>query len=388
MTTSSRNLPALLQAGITAVQHGELERGRDLLLQVTAQDEQNVEAWWWLSQAMEDPADIQVALENVLALDPAHKAAQQRLKQLSAPADAWQSKLAPAGVEPDDGIDDPLQCVACGKPTRLEDRQCPHCRRDLYVKLRPSQDSHYLQTGLIVLAIHAGLALAQAGLAGMAWDFAREGETGGLGVIEGIPLVPLLIGQVFHIPAGAAALLALGLGVRLMILAGLWLGLQQRWAIAFYGALLALPLDVLVSGALAFNGGLGVITAVLNAGLALAGLYLVGASYQEFAVTWQRLETVPDTTVHTAGGYQHLAQQYSRAGLWALSVAQWRRAVGLAPKEAAFYKQLGIAYAHIERYERSIKALEEAARRAPQDRDLPEIIALVKKQAAGVNRRR
>jgi tetratricopeptide (TPR) repeat protein len=83
----------------------------------------------------------------------------------------------------------------------------------------------------------------------------------------------------------------------------------------------------------------------------------------------------------SAAAFHRLGHEYSRAGLWALAVAQWRKAVGLAPKEAAYYKHLGIGYARLRRYARSLRALEEAARRAPQDRDLAEIMALVREQA-------
>jgi Flp pilus assembly protein TadD len=67
--------------------------------------------------------------------------------------------------------------------------------------------------------------------------------------------------------------------------------------------------------------------------------------------------------------------------MWALAVAQWRKAVGLAPKEVVYYKDLGIGYAQIRRYARSLRVLEEARRQAPQDQSIPEIIALVRTQA-------
>jgi Tfp pilus assembly protein PilF len=74
-----RQLAQMLYDGALAVQQGDLERARDLLLQVVEADEQNVEAWLWLSGAVEDVDDQQTALENVLALDPDNRAAHDGL---------------------------------------------------------------------------------------------------------------------------------------------------------------------------------------------------------------------------------------------------------------------------------------------------------------------
>lgn len=75
-------LAQMLYDGAVAVQQGDLERARDLLLQVVEYDEENAEAWLWLSGAVEDLEDQQTALENVLALDPDNVYAQQGLRYL------------------------------------------------------------------------------------------------------------------------------------------------------------------------------------------------------------------------------------------------------------------------------------------------------------------
>jgi Tfp pilus assembly protein PilF len=75
-------LAQMLYDGAVAVQQGNLELARDLLLQVVEYDEENAEAWLWLSGAVEDLEDQQTALENVLALDPENSYAQQGLRYL------------------------------------------------------------------------------------------------------------------------------------------------------------------------------------------------------------------------------------------------------------------------------------------------------------------
>ncbi len=65
-----RQLAAILHEGALALQQGDKERARDLLLQVVEADEGIEEAWLWLSGAVDDPEDQRTALENVLALNP------------------------------------------------------------------------------------------------------------------------------------------------------------------------------------------------------------------------------------------------------------------------------------------------------------------------------
>lgn len=59
-----------LYDGAVALCQGHKERARELLIQVIEVDDQNEEAWLWLSGAVDDLEDMQVALENVLHLNP------------------------------------------------------------------------------------------------------------------------------------------------------------------------------------------------------------------------------------------------------------------------------------------------------------------------------
>ena len=74
-----RLLAQMLYDGAVAVQQRDLERARDLLLQVVEVDENNSEAWLWLSGAVDSLDDQQTALENVLELEPNNQAARQGL---------------------------------------------------------------------------------------------------------------------------------------------------------------------------------------------------------------------------------------------------------------------------------------------------------------------
>lgn len=72
----------LLYEGARAATEGRHEDAQTLLMRVIEQDEQNELAWLWLSGAVTDPNDQQIALENVLAINPRNKAAQDGLAYL------------------------------------------------------------------------------------------------------------------------------------------------------------------------------------------------------------------------------------------------------------------------------------------------------------------
>lgn len=73
----------LLFDGAYALTHGERERARELLLELVELNEEHADGWLWLSGAVDDRGDQQIALENVLALDPGNRAAQDGLRLLA-----------------------------------------------------------------------------------------------------------------------------------------------------------------------------------------------------------------------------------------------------------------------------------------------------------------
>jgi Tfp pilus assembly protein PilF len=68
-----------LYDGVMTLLQGDKDTARDMLLQVVEVDEHNEEAWLWLSGAVDDLEDQQVALENVLAINPNNAAAREGL---------------------------------------------------------------------------------------------------------------------------------------------------------------------------------------------------------------------------------------------------------------------------------------------------------------------
>lgn len=115
----SDSIAQLLYEGAVAVCEGRHADAQGLLLQVIERDEQNEMAWLWLSGAMEDPADQQIALENVLAINPSNQAAKAGLSWLQEQTGQPPASAAPNGEwsppppRSEDEVDE-LACWQCG----------------------------------------------------------------------------------------------------------------------------------------------------------------------------------------------------------------------------------------------------------------------------------
>ncbi len=76
---TQQELAEWLYDGAVALYQGDKERALELLMQVVEADEENEAAWLWLSGAVDELEDQQIALENVLAINPNNSAARQGL---------------------------------------------------------------------------------------------------------------------------------------------------------------------------------------------------------------------------------------------------------------------------------------------------------------------
>jgi tetratricopeptide (TPR) repeat protein len=398
------DLQALLQEGIAAVKRKDYTRGRDLLLQLVERDEKIEAAWLWLSVAVEDPQDKVTALENALSLNPNNAAARQQLEKIqttliaqpsappepetaspSAPGtDQWKQLLPEAPLEADDNIDDPYQCVYCGRTTKPDDRVCPHCGQKLYRRVRHSEGwSEFLKMALLLIGV--GLALGVLDALGPLFALNVAGGGDPLffrEVILRLFGVAWFLGNFLRLAPAAAQLLLSAYVLRFGLMLILLFGLARQWAAAYYAALAVFVLDLLFNAYLALTAQLGFLGAGAHLILGIAILTLLSASYPEFSVNETRLLTQPDTAARAAIDFYKRGHYYRQHGMWALAVAQWRKAVGLAPKQVLYQKDLGIGYAQLKRYERSLRVLEEAQRQAPQDPTIAEVVAVVREQAA------
>lgn len=378
-------IQAMLRAGIQALRAGDRARGRRLLLDVVTADERQEPAWLWLAEALDDPADQIMALENALALNPGNAPARRRLEQLrglagaspapaepaapapvETPAETSEPAAAPAaltlGVDPDD---DPLLCPFCGQITAEADERCPHCRRSLLAPGR-WQAGCYLYGLLILLGLNAQGAVVQAALPIMV-----ESLAGQIDLSRVLALVGLGNGLV-DVPFWALAFRALLLGGLLVLFLN-----DAQLSYKLGAGLLALDL----AGVSAATG-LGWLPPRLffvNVGLTAPAWLLTLAALVSQQLARRRLYTTLDLGLHGSLDYHKRGREHARAGRLALAAPHFQKAVLLAPKVIGYYKDLAAVQAQLKRYNKARQTLQAGAQRAPHDPDFPRLLAEIER---------
>jgi tetratricopeptide (TPR) repeat protein len=72
----------ILEAGLHAVRAGEREKARDLFMQAVRDEPENVDAWVWLAEVLDDPQQRIECYQRVLALEPNHLHARKQVAAL------------------------------------------------------------------------------------------------------------------------------------------------------------------------------------------------------------------------------------------------------------------------------------------------------------------
>jgi DNA-directed RNA polymerase subunit RPC12/RpoP len=131
----------LLVRGIAAAKAKEREEARFFLewvLRSDADREQTIDAWWWLSEISDKPAEKREYLENVLALEPTHPEARRGLAILDGRLDPAEiidpNRPSPATTaSPQPASAKRFICQHCGGKLAFspDDQQltCTYCKR-------------------------------------------------------------------------------------------------------------------------------------------------------------------------------------------------------------------------------------------------------------------
>lgn len=98
--SSQSKAEAMVREGMNAVKAGKKEEAYRLLLRATELDDQNEQAWLWLSAVVDSPEDQQTCLENVLTINPNNERALRGLNDLRSKADRPAKQPPPAAVPP------------------------------------------------------------------------------------------------------------------------------------------------------------------------------------------------------------------------------------------------------------------------------------------------
>jgi tetratricopeptide (TPR) repeat protein len=425
MSTDEINL--WLNDGIAAVMDGKHAEARELLLRVVNADENNVQAWLWLSSVVTTLEDREVCLENVLALDPVNEAAQRGLAKVRAEMAATpeiepESPLPHVEMEsaPETKVafdfsdaewDDPLSCVYCAHRTREEDRQCPHCRRPLYATFYEREKPRWIWPGWTVSMAEAifsvGGLLVLIGILASALSVAKYSGQG----VDVSQLLLMYLGRSHTVPpqAQTAALLILPREqfylrlayVLLTVIVAFGLLTRKRLFYILYLATLAIEAVLLylsasinrvfVAGGAATTPLEGILQVALNEALGtfvllaggLAGLFLLikivlaFALNDDFDTRTERLWCVIDKTVRDPKGAFIRARTYMQREMWTLAALYLQRAVSIQPTTLDYYLALAECYAHLGRYQQSLDLLDDAGQLQPDSPIIPNLRGVI-----------
>jgi tetratricopeptide (TPR) repeat protein len=397
-------LRQLLNEGIAATKQGDHARGRELLLQVVAEDERMEPAWLWLAAALTDPADRLLALENVLALNPRHPQAQAGAAALRAqlglypsPAPAatdpanpapvaaaasatsaaeadWQPAeprapvapvpvLVPPGpaadtVDPAAFQDDPDQCPYCGRLNDPDSERCPYCGRSL---LMPGfwKGGSYQYWLLILVGLQLQTAMLQVVGAVMQASYpAALAVLPGAGSLMATPVWPAAARLLAWV---VALLLLLQDNRRAYPLVGGLALLDAAWmGMAYQSQLITTPL------------------AVINIGFAALIALLALSALISQAQARLRRRVVLARGLVSAPQLHDQAQAYAAQGMWALAALHWRRAIGKDPRNLAYYKGLGRAQVALQQPALAISTFRSGLELAPGDAEFQRLIEAVR----------
>ena len=392
-----------LRAGIAAAKAGERDKARDLLMEALRADEENEMAWLWLSGVVQTAEEQRICLENVLTLNPDNQAAQRGLTQLpvrpgndpnTAPPDSgmeekvmrreytpispaaailyperqsqevrWREPVVPqraaqaeyrsTSTYDDVWSRDETICAYCAHPVGPDDAHCPGCKRNLiskkFVYAEPTSSMHVYWVLLV----------------GMGQLFLLEG------------IINIIVGQNYLAAAGYALLLVIFWGLALGVY------FRQSWAhissivalvLVLFAFLLNALIEVdlaalglaalnssirdfvspLIGGLLDFLGTFEVATAVLGL---FYGIFKAGPDFER--VESQLIAAVTKGR-RTAADYHTIARKLAQKGMWAGAALHWQRAAAQEPGQVAYQKQLGMAYARLGFYQRSLDVLQSA----------------------------
>jgi len=417
-----------LTDGIAAAQAGKRAEARELLLRVVKIDENNGEAWLWLSRVVTTLEDREVCFENVLTLDPTNEAAQRGLAEVRAQIEATpelepESTLIHIEVErlletkvtfdfSDTELDDPLLCVYCAHKTSEGDQRCPHCKRSLYSTFYEHEKPRWIWTAWMMSIAEAifvvgGLLILAAILASALEVVKFNGQT-----VDVVDVFMVYFGQKTAVPPQAqAAILAtlpreqfyLRLGfVILDLVVAFGLLTRKRIFYVLYIATLAIAAALLfisvtmnsrtfvTSGAaatplegilqVALNEMLGVL---VKFSIGIFGLFLLiktalaFAMNDDFDTVTERLWCAIDKTVHNPNGAFIRAKAYMKRDMWTLAALYLQRALSIQPSTVDYYLGLAECYARLGRYQSGLHLLDQAQQLQPESPVIPNLRGVI-----------
>lgn len=392
-----------MRQGIESVKRGKREEARDLFLSVLKVDGENEQAWLWLSSVVETNEDKQICLENVLVLYPGSLAAKRGLEKLNKwePSENANLKgdhpvhrenkpisLASAVLYPErqvtdrqqyDSIELQLQrpvdyathsgyddiweqdcdiCQYCATEVNPDDKRCPNCRKSLFVSSfrypKASVDLMIFwmvllglaQISLILVMINL---LLRESLVSTVWQ-------GVMFVVFALLSVAVLLRQFWAFITSIVFLLL----STVTLIMGYVVGPEAEDVIAegvtsgFFSSLADRPYIYVLQPIeeLLIPFQIVVVISVL-----LFAIFKVGPDFERIVV---RRVAQLDRGLSDASQFFAAGRNYEESGRLASAVLHFQKAAALDPTQLYYQRSLGLSYAKLGYYHRSLDVLESA----------------------------
>lgn len=429
-----QQIQTFLQQGIAAARAGQKNQAYETLLQVVELDENNVQAWLWLSTVIDDPADKLVCLENVLELDPSNRHAQAGLAKLARQKDALpvEAALVPPEESTSESETSPPQSPDPSPPKPVQEKES-HSGR--YRRLPPQQTAkpqhlqgHASLAGALlkdsfavpapadrdsVEDVFADKYLCPRCAAKTHPDDKKCGHCGyKLWVRKRLQEKPsvlyrlmfwgqlggnviYLLGMIYAIGevlshSGTSVigfLIFLGIGAVNIGYYLFWLvALIKRWKFVYILTLI---------GAVFFLGAMATLTTLIAMNSTIFGTLICGGPFvvmgvgyffmtlsmgADFAFNEYRVVLTVDTDVKTGATLMERGRRYAEQGLWAKAAVHFRRAAYQMSENVDTHLSLAVAYINLNMYDMALEPLQKAKQLDQLNPKIDELSALLHKK--------
>jgi len=430
---SEGQVEALLGQGIQAAKKDEREEARNLFVSVLKVDNENEQAWLWLSSVVDTNEDKRICLENVLVLNPGSLAAKRGLVKLEKGEPSENANLhadqvvhrenkpislASAVLYPERQIidhqwHDPIKfqvqrpveyrahssyddiweqdcdiCQYCATEVTPDDKRCPNCRRSLFVSsFRYPKASVDLTIFLVLLLGLAQISLIlvmislllRESLLSSVWQGVMFVVLAGLAVAVFLrQFWAYITSIVFLLLSGVTLLMDYFTGPEAVdviseaVTSGFFRSLEDQPYIYVLQPLeqFLIPVQIVI-----------VISALLFA------IFKVGPDFERIKV---RQVAQLDRGLSDASQYYSVGRDYEERGKLASAVLHFQKAAALDPTQLYYQRALGSSYARLGYYQRSLDVLESALHVATETiikEDFEQLLALVRSEMAATETR-
>lgn len=425
----------LLEAGIAAARLSQHEEARRLLTQVIEVDPDNELAWLWLADVVETDEDKRLCYENVLEINPQNSSAKQGLLRLGVattkplpkfqPMDTFERDEeeeeerplldAPVPPPPDERLtasiasailnpeqaskkqswrdlklqdnyleaaieakshfndiwdrDNVEMCPYCAQELTPEQNSCPKCKRNLvsyvYRYENPSYKIHVLWVLLIAMVqMYLMLSyydlLAQRNALPFIWN--------------GIMMVVFstLAFSVYKRQTWAYIL-------TIIIFFGSFVsGLNRMFVWVDLSPIGGTPAqEIINSYAEPMLNSLGSAIALFQVVIATVGFLFAILTAPDFQKMLERRLATVIRGSRDSREYHDIAVKRADDKMWAEAILHWQRAAANAPNQTMYQRQLGMAYAQLGFYERSLDVLQSAQKRTSNQEKIADLQRII-----------